>query len=134
MPSLGTAAVYGVRPALVGLSIGLSLLGPARAVAPNGHAAGKLLVLASLMLTAPVLAFVAAVVASGNASPGVEDPVLVVGTVAGLQAIAQGLVIRGGFPAVIPDPTSFGRLLVRTVLPETGTLAAFAWFFARVQP
>ena len=55
-------------------------------------------------------------------------PLSVVGFSALATCVAQGFVVRHGFGAVLADPKTFGRLLVRTVLPEVVVILGLVYF------
>jgi F0F1-type ATP synthase membrane subunit c/vacuolar-type H+-ATPase subunit K len=129
--SLGQALAYSLGPALAGLVAGLALLAPLlRITREHPQSKGQALVLASLLEVGPLLCFVAAFVTSQRLeNDGLAWPLVALGAAAAIQAVAQAIIIRTGFEAVAKDPTKFGRLLVRTVLPETLTFAVFIYVF-----
>lgn len=94
--------------------------------------AGMALVLRVLPTTQVLFAFVLSFLAAGQPDADLTVPLIVFGTVAALTCVVQAFVVRGGFPAVAADPSRFGALLVKTVLPETLTLAAFVYAFLQL--
>ena len=144
-PRMVSPFALGVPIAAAGLLVGQALMSAAlRAPAgrnpmvdaqgnplPNAQSMG--LVLRAVPVTGLLFTFVVAMLAT-TAEPPVDDelPHLVLGTAAAIQAVAQGLIVRSRFPSVAADPTGFGRLLVRCMLPGFLTLVAFGYAFLAV--
>lgn len=128
-----TAAAYSVVPALAGYLVALALLRPAREAAEAAPAArGQALILHAVPVTGPVFALAAAVLATTSTATSLELPLLVLGIVAAVVAIVQAVIAARGFGEVAQDPTKFGILLVRVVLPETALLLTWVWAFLQI--
>ena len=125
-----TGLLYTVVPAVAGYALGLFLMRPAwRSVKEQPDLKGMALILAVLPMTGVIFGNVAARLASmENAAPGLEWRLILLGGAWAAIAIAQGAIVGRGFAAVAKDRAAFGRLLVRSMLPETAGLVAFAWF------
>lgn len=128
--SLADALLLAVAPALAGVALALLLLAGAwrdLAPAPPPDARGRLLVLAALPLSAPVLALVAALLAQGRPDDAMRAPLVAVGAATFAQAAAQGALAGRGLRAVVERPDALGRALAMATLPEALGVAALAW-------
>lgn len=127
--------LYSLGPAVAGFAAAQILLAPARGLAKSKgpQVRGFILTLSALPTTAVIFAFVCAFLASqSTTTTPLAMPLVVVGAAGAVCCVLQGLIVRQGFEKVAKDPAQFGKLLVRSVMPETIVLLAFVWFFLQL--
>lgn len=122
---LGTALTYTLAPAFMGFVMGV--LAARRAWSPELNAGDKsrLWVLHATMVTGMLFSLVISFIAAPR--DVATMPLLVLGVVAALVAVLQGATIGATFERVRVDPSQFGRVLIRVVLPETVLVLAFIY-------
>lgn len=131
--TLADAMLHAVAPAAAGVALALLLLFRAGRDVP-ADLRGRLLVYASLPVTALLLAFVGAMQAAPLDVATVRAPLLALGAAAFVQATAQGVLAARAVPSLAAEPEAFGRTLIPLAVPEVLTVGALLWVLTAAAP